>query len=103
VSEVRGELSDPPSYSSVRAMLGLLVEKKQLKFRQNGKRYLYRAALSKEKARRSVLTNLLATFFGGEPLEAMSALLDVSENELTEEQISRMRRLIEEAKKDNRQ
>ena len=44
VSDVVSELSDPPTYSSVRAMLGLLVRKKVLKQRQDGKRYLYRPA-----------------------------------------------------------
>ena len=39
VADVRKNLVDAPSYSAVRAMLGLLVEKKWLKFRQDGKRY----------------------------------------------------------------
>ena len=47
VSDVRGNLDDPPSYSAVRTMLGLLVEKGWLKFRPDGKRYLYRTAMSR--------------------------------------------------------
>jgi BlaI family penicillinase repressor len=102
VAEVLQELTDPPSYSSVRAMLGQLVEKGVLKYRQDGKRYLYRPAVPKEKARRSALRGLLWTFFAGEPLDAMAALLDVSAKELTDEDLQRMKRLIEQAQKENR-
>ena len=52
VSDVRKELADPPSYSAVRATMTLLVEKKWLKYRQDGKRYLYRPAAGQKKAQR---------------------------------------------------
>ena len=55
VSDVRQDLNDPPSYSAVRAMLGFLVEKDVLKYRRDGKRYLYRPAMSREKASKSAL------------------------------------------------
>ena len=102
VAEVRAELADPPSYSAVRAMLGLLVEKRVLKYRREGKRYLYRPATPKEKARKSALRNLLATFFGGRASDAMAALLEVSAGKLTDEELDRMRTLIEEAREENR-
>ena len=102
VAEVLQELTNPPSYSAVRATLGLLVEKRVLKFRQDGKRYLYRPAVPKEKARRSALRNLLSTFFAGEPLDAMAALLDVSAKELADEDLQRMKRLIEQTQRENR-
>ncbi len=102
VTEVLREVTDPPSYSAVRAMLGQLVEKGVLKYRQDGKRYLYRPAVPKEKARRSALSNLLSTFFAGEPLDAMAALLDVSAKKLTDEDLQRMKRLIEQTQQENR-
>ncbi len=102
VAAVLRELPDPPSYSAVRAMLGLLVDKGVLKYRRDGKRYLYRPAVPKEKARRSALKNLLFTFFAGEPLDAMAALLDVSAEELTDEDLRRMKRLIEQAQEEDR-
>jgi len=100
VADVLQELPDPPSYSAVRAMLGQLVEKGVLKYRQEGKRYLYRPAVPKEKARRSALRSLLSTFFAGEPLDAMAALLDVSAKDLTDEDLQRMKRLIEQTQRE---
>lgn len=99
VADVLAELPDPPSYSAVRAMLGLLVRKKVLKLRRDGKRYLYRPATSKEAASRSVLANVLATFFGGEPAKVMAMLLDVSE-QLTAIDLDEMKQLIEQARKE---
>ena len=99
VADVRAELPDPPTYSSVRAMLGMLVRKKVLKQRRDGKRYLYRPATPVEKASRSALSNVMETFFGGQPAKVMATLLDVSEN-LTADDLDRMKHLIEQARKE---
>ncbi len=101
VSAVLGELPNPPSYSSVRAMLGHLVDKNVLKFRRHGKRYLYRPAVPKEKARRPALRNVLSTFFADEPLDAMAAFLDVSAKELTDDDLKDMKKLIDKARREN--
>jgi BlaI family transcriptional regulator, penicillinase repressor len=102
VSDVRGNLDDPPSYSAVRTMLGLLVEKGWLKFRPDGKRYLYRTAMSRERSQRTALERLLGTFFGGSAGDAMAALLDISAHELSEEQLSHLREMIDAARKENK-
>ena len=65
VAQVREQLANPPSYSAVRTMLGLLVKKGWLKYRAKGKRYLYRPAAAKEQSQRAALRRLLGTFFGG--------------------------------------
>jgi predicted transcriptional regulator len=101
VAEVLAELQHPPSYSSVRAMLNLLMEKGVLKTRRDGKRYLYRPSTPRDKASRSALRNLLATFFAGRPTDAMAALLDVSAKALTEGDLDRMRQLIDQASREN--
>jgi predicted transcriptional regulator len=83
VAAVRAELPDPPTYSAVRAMLNFLVRKQVVVARQEGKRYLYRPASSKEKVRRSALKNLYRTFFGSAPVDAMAPLLDGSAGNLS--------------------
>lgn len=99
VAAVRAELDSPPSYSAVRAMLNLLVEKKVLKYREDGRRYVYRPAKPREKVSRSALKNVVSTFFSGKTTDAMAALLDVSE-ELTAADLDRMKTLIENAKRE---
>lgn len=99
VADVLAELADPPSYSSVRAMLGLLVRKRVLKQRRDGKRYLYRPATPADQAGTTALRNVLQTFFAGEPSTAMAALLDVSEK-LSAEDLDRMKTLIDQARRE---
>ena len=102
VADVRKNLVDAPSYSAVRAMLGLLVEKKWLKFRQDGKRYLYRPAAGKEKSQKKAVSRLLDTFFNGSRTDALAALLDSSASEMTDDEYQRMAKMIEQARKENR-
>jgi len=99
VAEVRKNLADPPSYSAVRAMLGLLVDKKCLKYRRDGKRYLYRPTSSLEKSRRTAIDRLVDTFFGGSKSEAFAALLDTSAQNLSDEELQRMMDMIKQARK----
>jgi len=102
VAEVRERLPNPPSYSAVRAMLGVLVRKDVLRSRRQGNRYVYRPAVPKEKARRSALRHLLATFFAEQTSEAMAALLEVSAGELGKEELDRIAKLVEQARKEGR-
>ena len=102
VADVRAELKQPPSYSTVRAMLGMLVKKKVLKHREDGKRYLYRPASKVEKTSRSVLKNVLATFFSGKPDSVVAALIDVSDD-VTPETLDRMQSIIDEARRKGQQ
>lgn len=99
VAAVRGELEDPPSYSAVRAMLNLLVGKRVLTVRQEGKRYLYRPLSPKEKVRRSALRSVVRTFFSSMPVDAVAALLGGSAGRLSAEDLQRVRQLIEQVEK----
>lgn len=98
VNDVLDTISDPPSYSAVRAMLNVLVRKGYLDFRKDGNRYLYRPKVAKKTARKIVLKNILDKFFGGRATDAVAALLDVAEDELSEEDYKQLRKLIDNAK-----
>jgi predicted transcriptional regulator len=102
VAQVRANLADAPSYSAVRTMLGLLVDKGWLKFRREGKRYLYRSAVSRARSQRTALRRLLGTFFGGSADDAVAALLDLSAADLSDEQWNRLTQMIEKARQDNK-
>jgi BlaI family transcriptional regulator, penicillinase repressor len=99
VSEVMAEMPEPPSYSAVRAMLGKLEAKGYLKHRQEGPRYLYLAMVPRHEARESALQRLVRTFFDGSPGKAVTALLDMSATEMTDEELDRLSSLIQDAKK----
>ncbi len=102
VTEVLAQLENPPSYSAVRAMLGFLVGKKWLRFRRDGKRYLYRSAADKEKSRRNAIARMLETFFAGSPSDVLASLLDSTAAEITDEEFKRMSKMIELARKERK-
>ena len=101
-AEVRENLPDPPGYSAVRAMLRVLEEKGHLEHDQCGPRYVFHATLSVETARRSALRRLLRTFFDNSLEEAVATLLDVESSNVTEEELERLARMIDQARKEGR-
>jgi len=99
-AEVMENLPEPPSYSAVRALLKVLELKGHLKHRQDGPRYVYSPKLSWEKAKRSALRHLIQTFFDGSAEEAVATLLDVSKSDLNDNDLDRLKKLIEQTKQE---
>ena len=99
-AEVMEGISNPPSYSGVRAMLRILEEKGQLKHRREGARYIYAPTLSSEEAGRSAMNYMVQAFFNGSAEQAVAALLDLKSNELSDDDLDRLSGLIDQAKKE---
>jgi predicted transcriptional regulator len=102
VAEVQGEMPDPPSYSTVRALMGVLTDKGELTYTTDGPRYVYRPTTPREEARTSALERVLSTFFDGSPTKAMAALMDLSADDMTDEELDRLESLVKEARREGR-
>lgn len=100
--DVLDRLSDPPSYSAVRAHLRVLEEKGHLLHEVDGPRYVYRATVDRTRARRSALEHLVETFFAGSTEAAVAALLDASRAKLDDDGYERLARRIEQARREGR-
>lgn|SRR5690606_25302565 len=98
-AEVQAGMPDPPSYSAVRTMLRILEEKGHVRHELDGPRYVYIPTVGREKAKRSALAHLINTFFDGSAAQVMAALIESSPSELGEEELARLRQLIDNAKK----
>ena len=94
--EVMGELPDPPSYSAVRALMVTLETKGLVKHGKESRRYVYEPAVPEKRAKRTALKRLLTTFFEGSPEKLVAALLDPQDQQLSREEIDRIRKLIDE-------
>jgi predicted transcriptional regulator len=99
VGDVLRQLPDPPSYSAVRTMIRLLEKKGFLKHRVDGMKYVYRPTQSLGTASKSALRHVLKTYFRGSATDALAAILDVSSDELRDEDLARMTQLIEQARR----
>ena len=73
--EVRERIVSPPSYSAIRALLAILERKGHVKHAQDGPRYVYFPALSKQQASKHAVAHLLEVFFGGSAERAMGGLM----------------------------
>ncbi|HSP17339.1 MAG TPA: BlaI/MecI/CopY family transcriptional regulator [Thermoanaerobaculia bacterium] len=99
--EVMEGMSDPPSYSAVRATLRVLEQKGHVRHHHDGTRYVYLPTVPREKARASALDQLLATFFDGSAADVVATLLE-RRDQLTSAELDRLSNLIEQARKEGR-
>ena len=101
-AEVRAALPDAPGYSAVRALLRILEDKGHIRHRREGVRYVYLPRASRETASRSALERVVSTFFQGSVTQAMAALLESADAQLSDLELNRLQQLIKEAKKEGR-
>jgi len=94
VEEIRSELPDAPSPSSVRKLLDIMIERGLLGREYDGPRYVYFPAVKPEEASRSALKQLLRTFFDNSPGSAIAALLDMTSTPLSAAEYRRLSNLL---------
>lgn len=101
-AEIREAMADAPSYSAVRAHLRTLEEKGHLRHESQDLRYVYMAVEKPDRVRKGAMRHLVDTFFGGSAAEAAMALLDGKSARLSSDDIARLERLIEAARKEGK-
>jgi predicted transcriptional regulator len=94
---IRERLTDPPSYSAVRAMLVRLEVKGFIRHRAEGLRYVYSPITSKSVAQKKAVSQLMRIFFGGSPSEAAAALL--KHEHWSDDELEALRDEIEQVRK----
>lgn len=102
VAEIMDELPDPPTYSAVRSVLRILGEKELIRYKEDGPRYVYYPAQDTEAARDDVLAHVVRTYFAGSPEQAVTALLRMSDVEMTDRDVERLRDTIRRARQSGR-
>ena len=101
VNQICAEIPDAPTDMAVRRMMHILEEKGHLRRRKEGREVVYLPAQSKARAGLNALQRVLDTFFDGSLDEALAAQLTRKEG-VTHDQLSRMRTLIDRARKEGR-
>lgn len=98
VAEIMADLPDPPTYSAVRSVLRILGEKLLIRYKEDGPRYVYYAAQSTETAREKALAHVVSTYFAGSPEQAVTALLRMSDVDVGDAEVARLRETIRRAR-----
>jgi len=97
-AEVMGDLPDPPTYSSVRSILSILVDKGHVVHREEGLRYVYIPVESTTRAREEALRHVIQTFFHGSTDQTIAAVLRMSDSKLSDRDIERLQERIRKAR-----
>ena len=98
VSEVRKGLSDDLAYTTVLTILRTLEKKGHLRHESEGRAHRYVPLVEKEEAQEGAVRRMTRKLFSGSPELLMAHLL--SERGLTEEQLRRLRSLVDERLKE---
>jgi len=102
VAEIMADLPDPPTYSAVRSILRILGEKELIRHKEDGPRYVYYPAESTERARDDALSHVVRTYFAGSPEQAVTALLRLSDVDINDREVERLRNTITRARQSGR-
>jgi len=95
-------LPGSPSNSTVRTLLRILEEKKQVKKTEEDGKYIYFAAYPRDKAAKSALSGVVDTFFRGSVTDVVATLLDDKKNRLSGDELDQLQAMIDKAKEEGR-
>jgi len=98
VEDIRTELPDAPSPSSVRKLLEIMIDRGLLAREYEGPRHVYFPAVKPEDASRSALKQLVRTFFNNSPGSAIAALLDIRSTQLSAAEYRELSNLLKRAR-----
>ena len=98
IEDIRNELPDPPSPSSVRKLLEIMIERGLLDRAYDGPRFVYFPVAEPEQASRTALHTLVRTFFNGSPGSAMAALVEMPGEPLSEDEYRRLSAWLKRAR-----
>lgn len=101
-ADIHGTLPDAPTYTTVRGLLRILIEKGHLRREREGKRYAYLPSTSRFAAGASSITHVVRTFFAGSPAEAMAALLGSERGQISDAELARLATIVAKARQTKR-
>jgi predicted transcriptional regulator len=100
VAEVRERLADKLAYTTVLTVLRTLEQKGHVGHVGEGRAHRYHPLVKREAAGRNALRRIVAKVFQGSPELLMTQL--VSDKNLTDEELRRLRRLLAERLRENK-
>lgn len=98
-AEIRQRLDGAPSDSTVRTQLRVLEAKGHVRHEEHGLRYVYLPTVARRSASRSAMRHLVDTFFDGSTAKAVAALLGGDGARVSDEDLDRIARLVEDARR----
>jgi predicted transcriptional regulator len=101
-AQILDEIPNAPTYTAIRSHLAILERKGHVRHASDGTRYIYEPAVAREKMGGRAIDSLLKTFFDDSVEQAVTALLTRKDADLSRDELDRISRLIDKAKKEGR-
>ena len=101
-SQIRAALPDPPTTTAVRTLLTILEKKGHLKHADDGIRFIFEPVVPRDEKARSVIEEVLRTFFDNSVELVVKALVNRKDSRLTKKQVDNLGEIIRRAKKEGR-
>lgn len=86
--------SEAPAYNTVLTMLGILEDKGYVTHKKEGRAFVYKPMMSRNKARSRALKHLVHKFFDGSPEALVQNLLN--QEDIDPGEVERLRKVIRE-------
>lgn len=101
-AQIMDGIADPPTYTAIRTQLTILEKKGHVRHVSDGTRYIYEPLVAREQMGRRAIDSLLKTFFDNSVERAVTALLTRKDADISQDDLDRLSKLIENAKKEGR-
>jgi predicted transcriptional regulator len=98
-ADVLAHQPHPPADSAVRGMLRLLEDKGYVRHEWDGPRFVYVATADPDQLKQAAVSHLVETFFDNSMESAVVALIDNKERRLSRDELDRLAKLIDKAKR----
>src|SRR5271167_500623 len=101
-ADIREQIADAPTYTAIRTHLSILEKKGHVRHASDGTRYIYEPLVGREQMGRRAIDSLLKTFFDNSVERAVTALLSRKDADIAAEDLERLSKLIEKARREGR-
>ena len=100
--DVMNSLPDRPVNATVRTMLSVLEEKGYLRHETDKGKFIYYPTIPLKNARKTMLDNVLETFFRGAEADAVISILKMKDASLSDEEKAAILEIIKKSRKEGR-
>lgn len=99
IAEVQAKLGSKRAYTTVLTMLSILLKKGKVKRAEEGRRHRYAPLVSRERAVRTAVHDLVTRLFGGSAEALLMAMVDT--RQITADEIARAAELLGKKRKED--
>lgn len=101
-AQILDEMANPPTYTAIRTHLSILERKGHVRHVSDGTRYIYEPRVGREQMGGRAIDSLLTTFFDNSVERAVTALITRKDADMSKDDLERLSRLIDKAKREGR-